>query len=104
MAQSRVDQTWLILRVADTGIGIDEKCLPLIFEKFQQADSSNTRAHEGIGLGLHIVKRCTELLGGTVSVVSEVGKGTTFTIKLPCEIEGTRLNSKNTGTVARISQ
>jgi signal transduction histidine kinase len=77
----------LTLRVADTGIGIAEEFLPVIFEKFSRVDSSTTRAHEGIGLGLHIVKRCSDLLGGTVQVASEVGKGTSFTIKIPCELE-----------------
>jgi len=77
---------WLTLRVADTGVGIAEEFIPIIFEKFSQVDSSTTRSHEGIGLGLHIVKRCTELLGGTVSVDSEVGKGTTFTVRIPCEL------------------
>jgi two-component system OmpR family sensor kinase len=78
---------WLTLRVADTGVGIAEEFLPMIFEKFSQVDSSTTRANEGIGLGLHIVKRCTELLNGSVKVESEVGKGTTFIVRIPSEID-----------------
>jgi signal transduction histidine kinase len=86
---------WLSLRVGDTGVGIAEEFLPVIFEKFSQVDSSTTRAHEGIGLGLHIVKRCTELLNGTVKVESELGKGTTFFVTIPCEhdADGSRRGS-----------
>jgi signal transduction histidine kinase len=83
-------KSWLILSVADTGVGIAEEFLPVIFEKFSQVDSSTTRAHEGIGLGLHIVQRCAELLNGSVKVESEVGKGTKFIIKIPCELENYR--------------
>jgi len=90
-ARTHQRKAWLTLRVADTGVGIAEEFLPVIFEKFSQVDSSTSRSHEGIGLGLHIVKRCTELLNGTLKVDSEVGKGTTFTIKIPCEIENEQI-------------
>jgi len=69
-------------RVTDTGIGIPRDALPIIFDIFRQVDSSETRAYGGVGLGLYIVKKYTELLGGVVDVTSQLGKGSTFSIKL----------------------
>jgi signal transduction histidine kinase len=69
--------------VADTGVGIPTEALSFIFEKFRQSDSSGTRAFDGAGLGLYIAKRYADLLGGELSVISEVGYGSTFTLKLP---------------------
>ena len=71
-------------KVADTGVGIDQGMLPSIFERFHQLDSSDTRNHGGVGLGLYIVKKYLELLGGQIQVNSEVGKGSVFTVTLPC--------------------
>jgi signal transduction histidine kinase/DNA-binding response OmpR family regulator len=72
-------------RVADTGGGISPEQLPFIFEMFRQADSSQTRRHEGAGLGLYIAKHFTELLGGTINVETELDKGSTFIVSIPCE-------------------
>lgn len=69
--------------VSDTGEGIAPDKVGEIFEIFRQLDSSVTRSHGGIGLGLYIVKQLTELLGGQVSVQSELGKGSAFTVSLP---------------------
>lgn len=75
----------LEFKVKDTGIGISKEMMPTIFEKFHQVDSSETRGYGGVGLGLYIVKKFTELIGGTVEVQSELGKGSIFTIKVPCK-------------------
>jgi len=74
---------YLCLEVTDTGIGIPAEKQPLLFRPFQQIDSSLTRRHEGTGLGLVLTKRLAELHGGTVTLVSEVGRGTTVRAWLP---------------------
>ena len=72
--------------VADTGIGVSQKDMPHIFERFYQVDGTQTRSFEGVGLGLYIVKEFTELLGGKVTVESEPDKGSTFRITIPSEM------------------
>ncbi|HMF50574.1 MAG TPA: ATP-binding protein [Candidatus Saccharimonadales bacterium] len=71
--------------VQDTGIGIADENLPHIFDVFKQVDSSTTRGYGGIGVGLYIANSFIELLGGQLRICSEVGKGSTFTVRIPCD-------------------
>ncbi|KAA3643506.1 MAG: PAS domain S-box protein [Chloroflexi bacterium] len=71
--------------VEDTGVGISEKDLQVIFEQFRQADGSIARPEEGTGLGLAITRSLVDLHGGIIDVQSELGKGSTFSVKLPVE-------------------
>ncbi|NUN65808.1 response regulator [Pseudanabaena biceps] len=72
-----------ILQVHDTGIGIRQDQLPYLFERFRQAEGSVNRSYEGSGLGLSLVKELVNLHGGDISVTSDYGYGTTFTVSLP---------------------
>jgi signal transduction histidine kinase len=77
------DGAMLFLTVADTGMGISEKNLPHIFDRFWQADSSSRRKHQGTGIGLALVKEIVEDQGGSVAAQSIEGQGTTITVRLP---------------------
>jgi signal transduction histidine kinase len=72
--------------VADTGEGIPDTELPLIFERFYRIDKSRTRATGGSGLGLTIAKRLVEAHGGTIEVKSQPGQGSTFTFTIPISV------------------
>ena len=77
----------VVIAVADTGVGMPSDALDTIFEEFQQVKGSSTR-HKGTGLGLSITKQFAELLGGSIRVESEMGKGSTFTVRVPGIYEG----------------
>lgn len=81
MAEDRVSE--VVFSISDTGIGIDPEAIGRIFERFYQVDSSMSRRHGGIGIGLSIVKSLVELHGGSVQVFSKPGNGSTFLVRLP---------------------
>ena len=74
------------LEVTDTGVGIEPQNISTIFDKFNQADNSTTREFGGTGLGLALTKQLVDLMNGTITVESEVGKGSTFKVILPFEL------------------
>ena len=81
--ESRADDDEVVFIVGDTGPGIPLSKLESIFDRFSQVDASVTRTHEGTGIGLAMVKEYAEMHGGSVTVESEVGKGSTFILRLP---------------------
>ena len=81
---------WLIFSVSDTGIGIPPEKVDYVFEEFSQADNSTTRDYGGTGLGLAISRRFCQLMGGDLVATSQVGVGSTFSIRLPAEAPGAK--------------
>lgn len=74
---------WMRMDVCDNGIGIHENDLPQLFEAFRQIDAGSGRRYEGTGLGLSLTRKLVELQGGRISVVSQPGQGSVFTVQLP---------------------
>jgi signal transduction histidine kinase len=86
LLKAEADPNHLVLTVSDTGVGIAPEEQELVFEKFRQSGNPLTREHAGTGLGLSIVRELSKLLGGEVTLQSELGRGSTFTVRLPLQL------------------
>lgn len=82
-ADTNFEQNKLFLSVADTGIGIPEEKMEIIFEEFRQASEGMSRSFEGVGLGLAICKKYVQILNGSISVKSKINQGSTFIVEIP---------------------
>jgi len=80
---------WLTFSISDTGIGISQEMIPQLFKEFTQSENSVSRKYGGTGLGLAISRRLCQILGGDISVKSELGRGTVFTVRLPADASAT---------------
>jgi PAS domain S-box-containing protein len=78
--------SWIVFRVTDTGIGMTPEQVAKVFQPFTQADSSTTKRYGGTGLGLTITQKFCQMMGGEIAVDSQLGKGSTFTIRLPATV------------------
>ena len=86
-AHESVPHAFVEFKVADTGEGISQEALPVLFEMFREVNGPEMKVYGSIGLALHIVKTFTEILGGKVSVESKPDKGSIFTVTIPCLVD-----------------
>jgi len=89
------DGGWLSFRVSDTGIGLTREQVAHLFEDFSQAEAGTARKYGGTGLGLALSRRLCRLMGGDISVESEAGRGSTFTVRLPVNVTATLEQTEN---------
>lgn len=92
--ERKENQITFQVEIKDTGIGIPSDKLEAIFERFEQVNSSSVRAYGGTGLGLSVTQKLVKLMGGKILVESQMGKGSTFTIVLPFELDSKHLSLK----------
>jgi signal transduction histidine kinase len=90
---------WVSFHIKDSGIGMTPDQARKVFEPFTQADASTSRKYGGTGLGLTISRRFCELMGGSLHVESEIGIGTTFTIRLPLNVAPSSREPSTVGIV-----
>ena len=98
-AEDGVD--WITLSVTDTGIGMTPEQMARLFQAFSQAETSTARQYGGTGLGLAITRKFCQMMGGDVTVESEMGKGSTFTIRLPTEVTAANVTTRAVAALAR---
>lgn len=96
--------TLIRIEISDTGIGIPQEKIDVIFEKFTQVDQSDTRRYEGTGLGLHITKRLIELMDGSLTCESTVNKGSVFTAVIPLPRPVEALDTKEAQHIGTLSK
>ena len=88
------NETLLVVRVSDTGHGMSKEQVVTLFDEYVRFDTSSTRATEGTGLGMSITKNLISIMNGTITVDSEPGKGSEFTVRLPQKLSGTEILGK----------
>jgi signal transduction histidine kinase len=102
--QQEGSRDWVTISVSDTGIGMTTEQMGKLFQEFSQADASTTRKYGGTGLGLVISRRFCQMMGGDITVASEPGRGSTFTIRLPRIVNAPKevvaANQAHTGAAA----
>jgi signal transduction histidine kinase len=91
-SETRRGTTDLVLQVSDSGIGMSPEQVSRLFREFMQAEASTSRKYGGTGLGMAISQRLSELIGGKITVESALGVGTTFTVRVPAELQKNKLN------------